>query len=341
MTAGPSRDTAHIEPAIAANLTPQTLSGLFRDMLRIRMIEEAIAELYPEQQMRCPVHLSVGQEATPVGVCAHLARTDYVMSNHRSHGHYLAKGGDLKAMLAELYGKATGCTGGKGGSMHLLDLAAGFLGAVPIVGSTIPMAVGAAWGSLLRGEPRVIVAFFGEAAVEEGVFHEAITFAALKKLPIVFVCENNLYSVYSPMSVRQPANREVFHVAQGHGVPSRQGDGNDVLAVYRMAGEAIEDARRGAGPSFLEFMTYRWREHCGPYYDNTLGYRTEQEFEEWKTRCPIARFQAFLIDNRLLSQPEIEQMAQALRGEIEDAVAFAKTSPFPDRHMLMAHIYAS
>ena len=180
---------------------------LYYQMLRIRMVEEAIADLYAQQDMRCPIHLCIGQEAVAVGVCAALAADDYVLSGHRSHGHYLAKGGNLPAMLAEFYGKVTGCCQGKGGSMHLVDLAAGFLGAVPIVGSTMPIAVGTALASVMRGESRVTAVFFGEGATEEGVFHESLNFAALQKLPVVFVCENNLYSVYSPLAVRQPAGR--------------------------------------------------------------------------------------------------------------------------------------
>src|SRR5581483_333859 len=198
------------------------ISKLYHQMLRIRAVEEAIAALYSEQQMRCPVHLSIGQEAVAAGSCAAVEQTDYAMSGHRSHAHYLAKGGSLRAMMAEIYGKAAGCCGGKGGSMHLVDLAAGFLGAVPIVGSTIPIAVGTAFASKARGESRVTLSFFGEGATEEGVFHESINFASLKKLPVVFVCENNFYSVYSPLSVRQPAQREVFQQAIGHGVEDRK-----------------------------------------------------------------------------------------------------------------------
>ncbi|HET6882539.1 MAG TPA: thiamine pyrophosphate-dependent dehydrogenase E1 component subunit alpha, partial [Pirellulales bacterium] len=201
---------------------------LLRSMLRIRLIEEGIARTYADQQMRCPVHLCTGQEAVAAGVCAALDDSAQVMSTHRAHGHYLAKGGNLRAMLAEMYGKATGCAGGYGGSMHLIDLSAGFLGAAPIVGSTIPIAVGVAFGSSLRGENRVVVAFFGEGATEEGAFHEAMNFAALKRLPVLFVCENNLYSVYSPLGVRQPAARSVWQTAAGHGIESRHGDGNDV-----------------------------------------------------------------------------------------------------------------
>lgn len=323
-----------------SSIDTDTQRRLYRGLLRIRMIEEKIAELYPEWQMRCPVHLSIGQEAAAVGVCAHLAPRDYVMSGHRSHGHYLAKGGDLKRMLAELYGKATGCTSGKGGSMHLVDLDAGFLGAVPIVGSTIPIAVGAAWGARMRGESRVVVTFFGEAATEEGVFHEAINFAALKKLPVVFVCENNLYSVYSPLSVRQPEGNEVFNLAKGHGVDSCQGDGNDVLEVYRLAGSAVARARAGEGPSFLELKTYRWREHCGPFYDNDIGYRTPEEFEVWKARCPVEGFRRRLLESGVLTDADLERLAADLAREIDEAVAFAKSSPFPGEQDLMAFTYA-
>ena len=304
------------------------------------MVEEKIAELYPEQEMRCPVHLCIGQEAIAAGVCANLSGDDYVFSNHRSHGHYLAKGGNLKAMMAELYGKATGCSHGKGGSMHLVDLSAGFLGATPIIGSTIPIAVGAAFGSVVRSESRVTVIFFGDAAVEEGVFHESLNFAALKRLPVVFVCENNLYSVYSPLSVRQPEGREVFSLAKGHGMASFQGNGNDAVEVYQLAEQAVGKARQGGGPTFLEFKTYRWREHCGPNYDNDLGYRTESEFQEWQQRCPVERLKERLLGEGILSPQDIEDMIHNLEVEIEEAVVFARESPFPEEQHLLEHVYA-
>jgi len=318
----------------------KTLKHLLFEMLRVRLVEEQIAELYPEWEMRCPVHLCVGQEAVPVGVCAHLAREDYVLSGHRSHGHYLAKGGDLRGMMAEIYGKVTGCSQGKGGSMHLVDLSTGFLGATPIVGSTIPIAVGAALGCTMRGERRVTVAFFGDAAPETGVFHESLNFAALKQLPVVFVCENNLYSTSSPLSVRQPAGRAIFWLAKGHGIESHQGDGNDILEVSELAGRAVRKAREGGGPSFLEFETYRWREHCGPNYDFDLGYRTEQEFLEWKPRCPIARLKQRLMEGGSLSEQELKEMADRVRAELDEAVAFAKKSPFPGEALLLKDIYA-
>jgi TPP-dependent pyruvate/acetoin dehydrogenase alpha subunit len=313
----------------------EILKQLYYQMLRIRMVEEKIVELYPEQEMRCPIHIYIGQEAIATGVCANLSGNDYVLSNHRSHGHYLAKGGNLKAMMAELYGKVTGCSKGKGGSMHLVDLSAGFLGATPIVGSTIPIAVGVALGSVMRGEQCVTVVFFGDAAVETGAFHESLNFAALKKLPVVFICENNQYSVQSPLSVRQPEGREIFWLAKGANIDSFQDDGNDVTQVYALAEQAIHKARQGDGPTFLEFKTYRWREHCGPYYDYDLGYRTESEFQEWKRRCPIG----MLKDNVLRTQ-DIEGMVRNLEAEIEDAVAFAKESPFPEEQLLLKHIYA-
>ena len=318
-----------------------TLRQLYYQMQRIRMVEERIAEIYQEQEMRCPVHLCSGQEAVAVGVCATLNRDDYVMGGHRSHGHYLAKGGSLKGLMAELYGKVTGCCKGKGGSMHLIDLAAGFLGAAPIVGSTIPIAVGAAFGSVMRGDERITVVFFGEGTTEEGVFHESVNFAALKKLPVVFVCENNLYSVYSPLSVRQPEGREVFWLAKGHGVESYQADGNNVMEVYRLAERAVRKARGGEGPTFLEFKTYRWREHCGPHYDNDLGYRSEEEFQEWKRLCPVQTLRERPLKDKILCNQDIEAMVRELEAEIEGAIAFAKESPFPERQLIIEHVYAS
>lgn len=315
--------------------------GLYLEMLKIRLVEERIVELYPEQEMRCPVHISIGQEAVSAGVSLHLTKDDYVMSGHRSHGHYLAKGGSIASMLAELYGKSTGCTGGKGGSMHLVDLSCGYLGATPIVGSTIAIAVGAAYGSMMRDEQRVTVVYFGDGATEEGIFHESLNFAVLKNLSIVFVCENNLYSVYSPLSVRQPDVRDIRELAAAHGVDSRQGDGNDVREVYELAGRAITRARKGDGPSFLEFKTYRWLEHCGPNYDNDIGYRTESEFLEWEKRDPLASFERLMINDDILDSISIEEMRDDLCVQIDEAVSFAKQSQFPSANELKKHVYSN
>lgn len=324
---------------VSLPMQPGIMRNLYYEMLRIRMVEERIADLYPEQEMRCPVHLCIGQEAIAVGVCAQLHGSDYVLGGHRSHGHYLAKGGDLKRMIAELYGKAAGCCGGRGGSMHLVDLKVGFLAAAPIVASTIPIAVGVAFGKMLQGRTALTSIFFGEGATEEGVFHEAVNFAALHRLPVLFVCENNSYSVYSPLSVRQPAGREVVSLARGHGINCRQGDGNDVIEVYDIAGAAIADIRNGRGPAFLEFKTARWREHCGPYYDNELGYRSKQEVESCIERCPLATFKSRCDSEGILSPEDYQQMAQRIESEIVEAVTCAKLSPFPEDEDLLQQVF--
>ena len=316
------------------------LKQLYFSMLRIRRMEEKIVELYPEQEMRCPVHLSIGQEAVSAGVCAALAPTDAIFSGHRAHGHYFAAGGDLKAFWAELYGKATGCCGGKGGSMHLVDLNAGFIASTPIVASTLPVAVGAAFASKMQGLKRVVVIFFGEGAAEEGVFHESVNFAVLQQLPVIFLCENNLYSVYTPLAERQPEGRQLTALAQGYGFPSFQGNGNEVDSVYDLTTPAVQRARNGEGPTFLEFSTYRWREHCGPNYDNHIGYRTEVEFEQWQALCPLNHTQTQLLEQGLLTLEELAKMEQAIATEIENAVSFAKSSPFPSAQTMFEHIYA-
>ncbi|MEX2528452.1 MAG: thiamine pyrophosphate-dependent dehydrogenase E1 component subunit alpha [Gemmatimonadota bacterium] len=319
---------------------PDVARQMLRSILRIRMVEERIRDLYADQEMRCPTHFSIGQEAVAVGVCAHLRRDEQVTSAHRSHAHYLAKGGDLQAMLAELYGKATGCASGKGGSMHLIDEAAGFLGAVPIVGSTIPIGVGAALASVLQGSPVLAVIFFGDAATETGVFHESLNFAALHRLPVVMVCENNLYSVLSPLSCRHPEGRAITQLAQGHGVWNRHGDGNDAEAVHALAGEAIAHARAGRGPAFLEFKTYRRLEHCGPLEDRHLGYRKPGEYEAWMARDPLKLYSQRLRARELVTSADLETMAREIAVEVEDAVTFARSSPFPTREQLAAHVYA-
>jgi len=317
-----------------------TARSLLRGMLRIRMIEERIKALYAEQEMRCPTHFSIGQEAAAVGVCARLTREELITSAHRSHAHYLAKGGDLRAMLAELYGKVTGCARGKGGSMHLIDRDAGFLGAVPIVGATIPIGVGAALASVMRGRPRLSVIFFGDAATETGVFHESLNFAAIHKLPIVMVCENNLYSVLTPLRWRHPDGREIAQLARGHGVATLQGDGNDADVVHALAGEAVEHARGGRGPVFVELATYRWLEHCGPNDDQQLGYRPPGEFAAWQARDPLKLYTERLRGRGLVSDSDLAAMTSAITAEIDDAVTFARSSPFPARQELAEHVYA-
>jgi pyruvate dehydrogenase E1 component alpha subunit len=306
---------------------PDLIRQLLFAMKRIRAVEEAIAARYSQWQMRCPVHLSIGQEAVAAAVGAVLRPDDLAVSGHRAHAHYLAKGGDLPAMIAELYGKATGCSHGKGGSMHLVDDAKGFMGSTAIVGGTVPVGVGLAYAMKLKRTDQISCIFVGDAVAETGVFFESVNFAVLKRLPVLFVCENNLYSVYSPLGVRQPEGRAIHRMVAGLGLPTAAGDGNDALAVHGMIEEGVRAIRAGQGPRFYEFATYRWREHCGPLYDNDIGYRTEDEFIAWQAKDPIARLQA---DARAsLSRDEIGAMDAAIGVEIEAAFAFAEASPFP------------
>ena len=313
--------------------------ALFRSMLRIRRIEETLADRYAEQEMRCPMHLCIGQEAIAVGVCAALSSQDVVFGNHRAHGHYLAKGGNLKAMIAELYGRATGCCGGRGGSMHLIDLGAGFMGATPIVGGTVPLAVGSAWAAMLTGDPRVSVVFFGDGCFEEGVVHESLNFAALHKLPVIFVCENNEFSVYTRLKERQP-DRPIYRVAEAHGVTACRGDGNDVEAVLSIAKVAVDNARSGEGPQFIEFKTYRWREHCGPSFDDDLSYRSQPEIEDGLKDCPISKFEVRLIQQKAFSSSEREMFEAEIREEIEEAFKFALSSAKPSSQEAERQLYA-
>lgn len=316
------------------------LVDIFFQALRIRRIEEKVADKYSEQEMRCPVHLSIGQEGVAVGVASQLNATDYMMSTHRAHAHYLAKGGNLKKMIAEFYGKRNGCCGGKGGSMHLVDLESNFLGSTPIVGGSFPIAVGVALASQMKKENNITVIFFGEAMTEEGVFLEGINFAALKKLPILFLCESNFYSVYSPMEIRQPKERSISKIAEAHGIPAKQGDGNQVEEVMIYTKEAIEYIRSKKGPMLLEFVTYRFREHCGPNYDIDLGYRTKEEVDHWQAHCPIRQLKEKLIKNNLISFDEIKEMEKMIDYEINEAFVYAKNSPFPNQNELLTHIYA-
>lgn len=310
---------------------------LLARMLLIRRAEEAIARRYPEQKMRCPVHLSIGQEAAAVGVCAALGSADQAVSTHRSHAHYLAKGGDLDALIAELHGKATGCCGGRGGSMHLSDRDAGFLASTAIVGNSIPVGVGMALAQQVNGLADVTCVFLGDGAVEEGVFYESANFAAVRKLPVLFACENNLYSVYSPLSKRQPAGRSLAQLARTIGLVAETVDGNDVQAVHAAASAAVAALRAGGGPRFIEMTTYRWLEHCGPFDDDPLHYRPHGELEDWKRRDPIRGELARLnVDDAWLSHTE-----RTIGARIEAAFAKAEAAPFPAPESARSGIYAT
>ncbi len=302
------------------------LISILHLMLKIRMIEERIADSYSDGKMRCPTHLSVGQEAVPSVLSSFLNEKDLVVSTHRGHAHYIAKKGSIPRMIAEIYGKSTGCSSGKGGSMHLIDKSVGFMGTSAIVGNSIPIGVGLAMGLKLMGSDRISVIYFGDGATEEGVFYESLNFAAVRELPILFVCENNLYSVYSSLSCRQPKEREIFKVAQSMGVNALKMDGNDTIGLLENLDPIVNKIRTTSKPSFIECDTYRFREHCGPNFDDDLNYRNEEEIKLWKDRDPIHN-----LANKLgLTQNDIANIKESINAEINEAFDFAEKSPFPD-----------
>lgn len=312
---------------------------LLRGMMRIRIVEETLADLYKEQEMRTPTHFSIGQEAPAMGVCEALGRDDVAYSGHRCHAHYLAKGGSLVGMVGELYGKEIGCAKGRGGSVHLNDSEAGIIASSAILGQTISVAVGSGWSFIMDGSRRIAVSFFGDGAVEEGIFHESLNFAAVRKVPILFVCENNMYSTHTPLEVRQPAGLQIYERVRSYTIPSKQVDGNDVFAVYDAAREAAVWCRNGNGPYFLECITYRWREHVGPLWDYDMGYRTKAEVEEWMARCPIKRASESLLAAGACRQEDFRKWQEEFKQEIDSAVALAKSSPFPQVETLVDGTY--
>lgn len=313
---------------------------LLRHMVRIRAVEEEIARRYPEGRMRCPTHLSTGQEAVPAAVAECARDNDFAVSTHRGHAHYLAKGGALKPMLAEIYGKAGGCSRGRGGSMHLIDLSVNFMGTSAIVGNSIPIGVGLALSAQLKRTGQISFVFLGEGAVEEGVFYESANFAAVRKLPVLFVCENNLYSVYSPLSVRQPVGRSIADMVQGIGVESYVGDGNCAVDSHRVISEAVTRVRMGPGPAFVELATYRWREHCGPHFDDDLGYRPKGELAKWQARDPIVRLKETLRMECDGFDPALASLEAEIRDELDEAFQFAEQSPFPQAIDAYQGVYA-
>ncbi len=313
---------------------------LLYSMIRMRMVEEKIANKYSEQEMRCPVHLSIGQEAIASGICLNLEKKDQVLSAHRSHFHYLAKGGNLKKMISEIYGKETGCAGGKGGSMHLIDINAGLIAAVPIVGSTIPIGVGLAWANKLDKSKKIVVIFFGEGATEEGVFYESINFAALHNLPVLFVCENNYFSVYSNLKNRQPKNRKIFNVAKSMGIESINLDGNDVESVFLETAKLIKKIRYENKPFLMELSTYRTLEHCGPNNDDNLNYRTKREINYWKKKCPIENYKNKLLKEKVINKKYLDKIKTKIDSEIQNSFKYAQESKFPKKSELYNNIYA-
>lgn len=303
-------------------------------MVRIRRAEEAVAALIESGEARCPCHLCIGQEAVAAGVCAALGPADTIWGGHRSHGHYLARGGSLEALFAEILGKETGCSGGRGGSMHLFAAGQGILGTVPIVAGTVPLAVGAAMAYRMRSEPRVAVAFFGDGCVEEGHVHESMNLAALYRLPVLFVCENNLYSSHMHWSERRLGDH-LYRLGEFHSIPGERVDGNDVEEVHGAAGKAVVRARAGQGPTLLECRTFRWRGHVGAGMDLDVGVQRRGELRDWIGKDPVARLEA------RLRECGVEPPEEApIEREIQCAMEKARRAPLPSGERVFRHVFA-
>jgi len=317
------------------------LESLYRTMIKIRFCEESFVEPIIKKQVRCPCHLYSGEEAIATGVCAALNKNDYIFGNHRSHGHYIAKGGSIRKLVAEVYGKETGCARGRGGSMHVCAPEIGMLGAAPIVAGTISLAVGCALASKIKKEKNVTVSFFGDGAAGEGVLYESLNFASLGKLPIIFACENNLYSTHMPIKKCRPANN-IFEIAKPFCIPGYRVDGNNVLEVYEVAKKSAKFARSGKGPVFIEFMTYRLRGHVGPD-DNIQGAHTDirakSEIEKWLEKDPVRNFEKYLLENKILKKERIGSIKYIIKKEIEEAHIFAKKDPYPAKTELTNYVF--
>ncbi len=306
---------------------------LYRSLYRIRRIEEEIARIYPTDEIKSPIHLSIGQEAISVGVCEALRSDDVVFGTYRSHSYYLAKGGDLKKMIAELYGKATGCAKGKGGSMHLVDVEHGVMGASAVVGTTIANAVGYAYALKFQDKDSIVVSFFGDGGVDEGVFHESLNFAALKRLPIIFVCENNFYAIHTHQARRQ-RNTNIWERARAYGMLAERIEDGDTLHIHERVSAAVQALRAGQpGPFFFECLTYRWKEHVGPNEDYHLGYRTREEAEPWMKNDQVKRI------GGMLETEQRQRIEQEVEAEIQEAFAFAEESPFPNASELYTDVF--
>lgn len=306
------------------NISQDLLRKMYIMMLRIRKFEEKIGDLVLKGEIKTPCHLYIGQEAIATGVCSALKKTDYIFGNHRSHGHYMAKGGDAKKLMAEIFCRDDGCSRGKGGSMHLVDYEVGVVGTAPIVAASIPIAAGAALSSVLEENGRVSVSFFGDGATNEGVFYETLNFASLKKLPIIFVCENNLYSTHMPI-FKILADTNIAKKAEIFNMPGFQIDGNNVIEVFQTVEKAVERAREGKGPTLIECMTYRWCGHVGFSDDLDKKLRTKEELDSWVKKCPIEK----LKKNLEITDVENEEISKEIEKEIKEAVAFAKESSYP------------
>jgi len=328
------------EPLDVAGLTARDAEEFLRMMVLIRKVEEAVADLVVAGKVRTPCHLGIGQEAIATGVAASLGAGDRVFSAHRAHAHYLAGGGDAYRLIAEILGKKDGCAGGMGGSMHIVDRKSGFFGSVPIVAATIPLAVGAALAAKMDGGDDIAVSYFGDGASEEGVLHESLNLAASQQLPILFVCENNLYSSHLDIQQRQPAD-SIARFGRAHLIPSEIVDGNDVVTVRDAAARLIKVARQQRKPGFLEAVTYRWRGHVGPNEDIDVGVRRSvEELEAWKQRDPVARLAQGMIAGDVMTEQQYTEMQASVQTQVQGFCDKAEAAEYPDGAALLDLVYA-
>ncbi len=314
---------------------------MYRSMQRIRQFEGRVRDLAIASEIPGFVHVSIGEEASATGVCAALRKTDRITSTHRGHSHLIAKGGRLDRMMAELYGKREGYCKGKGGSMHIVDFALGILGANGIVGAGLPIATGSALAAQISGRDDVTACFFGDGASNEGTFHESLNLAAVWKLPVVFVCENNGFGEFTPMETVTSV-KDIAVRAQSYAIPGHIVDGNDVFEVYRYASEAIARARAGEGPTLLECKTYRWEGHVvgEQAFLGSAGYRTEAEIESWKKKCPLIKFEQFVLEGGKIGKAELDRIVNETQAELEAAVEFARKGALPDPSEVTDDVFA-
>jgi pyruvate dehydrogenase E1 component alpha subunit len=317
------------------SIDTEKLLWMYTNMLKIRRFEEKVGELFAAGKIPGFVHLYIGEEAVATGVCAHLRKDDYITSTHRGHGHLISKGGDLKLMMAELFGKRTGYCKGKGGSMHIADVDLGILGANGIVGGGPPIATGAALAAKYKGTDQVAVCFLGDGASNQGTFHEGVNMASIWKLPVIFVVENNMYGI-SLSQTRSMRVQDIADRAAAYDIPGFVVDGNDVIAVYEAAGEAIQRARAGEGPALIECKTYRYRGH---FEGDPMIYRTREEEEMWKAKDPIPRFEAKLKEMGVLTEAQAREINERIIAQVEEAVRFAEESPWPAPEEVLEDVY--
>lgn len=314
---------------------------LLIDMIRFREVEKKIQSEYGLQEMRCPIHLSIGQEAISAGISNNLIKKDKVLSAHRSHFHYLGKGGSLKKMISEFYGKESGCAMGLGGSMHLIDLSNNFLAAVPIVGSTLPIGIGIAWANKLKKLNNIVtVIYFGDGATEEGAFYESLNFASLFNLNVLFICENNFFSVYSNILKRRSDKTSITKIAEAHNIKSIKMNGNYCEDIFLKSKEIISEMRKKTKPFLIEFETYRHTEHCGPNYDDILNYREKKEVDYWLNLDPIKIYKKKLFKEKIINKKELDKKVRIIRNEITEAFNFAKKSKYPNKDILKKLSYS-